>query len=86
MDKFLKALESINGEINGIVWGVFGLVLLVGTGILVTALTKFFQVTHIGLWFKHTIGSLFNKDVVKHSKEKELYPHSRLFALLLPQR
>ena len=70
MDKFLKALESINGEINGIVWGVFGLVLLVGTGILVTALTKFFQVTHIGLWFKHTIGSIFNKDVVKHSKEK----------------
>ena len=70
MDKFLKALESINGEINGIVWGVFGLVLLVGTGILVTALTKFFQVTHIGLWFKHTIGSLFNKDVVRHSKEK----------------
>ena len=70
MDKFLKALESINGEINGIVWGIFGLVLLVGTGILVTVLTKFFQVTHIGLWFKHTIGSLFNKDVVKHSKEK----------------
>ncbi len=70
MNKFLQALESINGEINGIVWGVFGLVLLVGTGILVTALTKFFQVTHIGLWFKNTIGSLFNKDVVKHSKEK----------------
>ncbi len=70
MDKFLKALESINGEVNSIVWGVFGLVLLVGTGILVTALTKFFQITHIGLWFKHTIGSIFNKDVVKHSKEK----------------
>ena len=62
MDKFLQALESINGEINGIVWGIFGLVLLIGTGILITILTKFFQVTHVGLWFKNTLGSLFNKN------------------------
>jgi len=70
MDKFLKAVESINGEINGVVWGAFGLLLLIGTGVIVTVLTKFFQVTHIGLWFKHTLGSLFKKDVIKHSKEK----------------
>lgn len=70
MNKILQAIENVNGEINGVVWGIFGLVLLVGTGILVTALTKFFQVCHIGLWFKHTIGSLFHKDVIKHSKEK----------------
>ncbi len=70
MDKFLQMVESVNGEINGVIWGAFGLILLVGTGIIVTFLTKFFQVTNIGLWFKHTIGSLFNKDVIKHSKEK----------------
>ena len=70
MDKILQAIESINGEINGVVWGAFGLLLLVGTGIIITVLTKFFQVSHIGLWFKHTLGSLFNKDVIKHSKEK----------------
>jgi AGCS family alanine or glycine:cation symporter len=70
MDKFLSVLESVNGEINGVVWGVFGLLLLVGTGIIVTAMTKFFQVTHIGLWFRETLGSLFNKDVIKHSREK----------------
>ena len=70
MDKFLQMVESVNGEINGVIWGAFGLILLVGTGIIVTCLTKFFQVTNIGLWFKHTIGSLFNKDVIKHSKEK----------------
>ena len=70
MDKILQAVESINGEINGVVWGAFGLLLLVGTGIIVTVLTKFFQVSHIGLWFKHTLGSLFKKDVIKHSKEK----------------
>ena len=70
MDKILQVVESVNGEINGVVWGVFGLLLLVGTGIIVTAMTKFFQVTHIGLWFKNTLGSLFNRDVIKHSKEK----------------
>ena len=58
MDKFLQVVESINGEINGVVWGTFGLLLLVGTGIIITVLTKFFQVSHIGLWFKHTLGSL----------------------------
>jgi len=70
MDKFLKAVESINGEIYSVVWGAFGLLLLIGTGVIVTVMTKFFQVSHIGLWFKHTLGSLFNKDVIKHSKEK----------------
>ena len=70
MNKFLQVIESVNGEINSVVWGIFGLVLLIGTGILVTVLTKFFQVSHVGLWFKNTIGSLFNKSVIKHSKEK----------------
>ena len=70
MEKFLKIVESVNGEINGVVWGIFGLALLIGTGIIVTCCTKFFQVTHIGHWWKNTIGSLFNKDVIGHSKEK----------------
>ena len=70
MDKILKAIEAVNSEINGVVWGVFGLLLLVGTGILITVLTKFFQVSHIGMWFKNTIGSIFNKSVIKHSREK----------------
>ncbi len=70
MDKLLAAVEAVNGKINGVVWGAFGLLLLVGTGIIVTALTRFFQVTHIGLWFRHTLGSLFHRDVIGHSKEK----------------
>ena len=70
MENVLKTIESINGEINGVVWGIFGLALLIGTGIIVTLCTKVFQVTHIGLWFKNTLGSLFKKDVIKHRKEK----------------
>ena len=70
MDKILQTIESVNGEINSVIWGAFGLLLLVGTGIIVTVLTKFFQVTNIKLWFKNTLGSLFDKDVIKHSKER----------------
>ena len=70
MDKILQVVENVNGRINGVVWGVFGLLLLVGTGIIVTILTGFFQVTHIGKWLKQTIGSIFDKSVIRHTKEK----------------
>ncbi len=68
--EFLKWLESFNGEINSFVWGMPGLVLLIGTGILMTCLTKVFQITHIRHWFRETLGSMFKKDVISHSKEK----------------
>ena len=66
----LEKIAEINGSINGVVWGIFGLALLIGTGIIVTCCTKFFQVSHLALWWKNTIGSLFTKDVLKHRKEK----------------
>ncbi len=66
----LEQIESINGTINGVVWGLPGLVLLIGTGILMTVVTKVFQVSHLGHWWKKTIGSLFHKDVISHSKDK----------------
>ena len=66
----LKYIENINGEINGVVWGIFGLILLIGTGIIVTCCTKFFQISRLGTWIKSTIGSMFSKEVLKHRKEK----------------
>ena len=66
----LDKIAEINGSINGVVWGVFGLALLIGTGIIVTCCTKFFQITRIGTWWKNTIGSMFSKEVLKHRKEK----------------
>ena len=66
----LDKIAEINGSINGVVWGIFGLALLIGTGIIVTCCTKFFQVSHLALWWKNTIGSIFTKNVLKHRKEK----------------
>ena len=66
----MEIITQVNDSINGFVWGMFGLVLLIGTGILMTASTGFFQVTRIGHWFKNTLGSMFTKKVMGHSKEK----------------
>ncbi len=70
MEAFFEKVAEINNSVNGVVWGRFGLFLLIGTGIIMTVCTKVFQVTHLGLWWKNTIGSLFNKNVIGHSKEK----------------
>ncbi len=66
----VDTVTEVNGKINGFVWGWFGVILLVGTGIIMTILTKVFQITHIGHWFKETLGSLFKKNVTSHVKEK----------------
>ena len=70
MEAFLEQLAKINGEINDFIWVKIGLVLLIGTGIIVTTCTKFFQISHLGLWMKKTVGSLFTKKVMGHSTEK----------------
>lgn len=62
MNNVIEAITSINNAINGAVWGLPDLILLIGTGIIVTVGTKFFQVSHIGHCFKNTIFSIFNKD------------------------
>ena len=65
----METITRINDVINSFVWGK-GVWLLIGTGILMTVLTKFFQLSHLGEWWKNTIGSLFKKEVISHSREK----------------
>ncbi len=70
MQAFFDKLAGINGVVNDFIWVRIGLVLLIGTGILLTVLTKFFQVSHLGHWLKNTVGSLFKKDVIRHTKDR----------------
>lgn len=58
---FLESITEINGTINDFVWVKNGLFILISTGILMTVLTKCFQISHIGHWFKMTIGGIFAK-------------------------
>ena len=71
MSDFLSGLANFNDTINSFVWGK-GLYLLLGTGILMTILTGVFQITHIGHWFKETLGSVFNKHVSGHTKNRSI--------------
>lgn len=82
MEAFFNSLTQINSVINEFVWVKIGLVLLIGTGILMTCCTKFFQLSHIGLWFKHTLGSLFKKNVIGHTKDKSISPFQALCTAL----
>ena len=66
----MEFITQLNDSVNSFVWGMFGLILLIGTGILMTVLTGFFQVSHIGHWFQKTLGSLFTKKVISHTKDQ----------------
>lgn len=70
MQQILDKIADINGSINGVVWGWTGLILLLGTGLLATVFTKVFQISHLKHWWKNTIGRIFHKDVIGHSKDK----------------
>jgi len=67
---FLDSVAEINDTVNSFVWTRVGVWLLILVGLVMTILTKCFQVTHLGHWMKKTVGSLFNKKVVSHTGEK----------------
>ena len=84
MEKFLETVASVNDAVNSAVWGLPGLILLIGTGILLTLCTKVFQVRHWGHWWKHTIMGIFkkNSDATKLSDKKSISQFQALCAAL----
>ena len=69
MEQFVETITAVNDKINGFVWVTIGLWLLIATGIIMSAVTGFFQVTHIGHWMKKTIGGVFQKS--SHNKKEK---------------
>ena len=73
MSNFVSTVEQVNGAVNGFVWGLPMLVLLVGTGILMTVLTKVFQITHFRHWVQNTVGGIFkDKHVTAHTGKDDM--------------
>jgi len=68
MEDFFTTLAEINDKINAFIWVKIGLVLLIGTGILMTCCTKWFQITHLKHWWQQTIGGVFRRDSGVHAK------------------
>ncbi|MBR2832819.1 MAG: sodium:alanine symporter family protein [Oscillospiraceae bacterium] len=52
-------LANINDAINGVVWGIPMLVLLVGAGLVLSIMTKFIQFRKFGYAMRNTLGKIF---------------------------
>lgn len=73
-------IAEVNEAIGTFVWTNMGLILLIGSGIILTCVTKFFQVSHLKTWWMNTIGGLFSKKS-KARKNKESGSVSQFQAL-----
>ena len=70
---FLDTVANINSAVNGVVWGAPALALLAFVGVLMTVLTKVFQISHFGHWIRRTIGAVFqDKQVTTHTRDKSI--------------
>ena len=68
MTNLITKISTINQTLNGIVWGVPMLFLIIFVGIFYTILTKCFQITHVKEIYENTIKGIFSK----HKKNKKL--------------
>lgn len=57
----MESLLKLNGTINGIVWGPYMLILLVGTGVYFTFRTNFMSIGKLGYVLKNTLLKMFEK-------------------------
>lgn len=72
MDNIFNLIETVNGFVNGIVWGVPVLLLILGAGIYFTIRLGFVQFRHFGFCFKETIVKAFKKKDTKPVAPGEL--------------
>ena len=73
MDDILTKIAEVNGVIYDFVWVKIGIVILLGAGVICTAVTKGFQFAHFKHWVKETIGSLFtDKNVTDKSDKRNI--------------
>ncbi|NLD87151.1 MAG: alanine:cation symporter family protein [Clostridiales bacterium] len=78
----LDFIAKINGYVNNVVWGVPALVLLIGTGVLVTIRTRFFQFSRFGLAMKETVGGIFKKEATTTTDKRSISQFQALCSAL----
>lgn len=72
MDAIMEKIVAVNDFINGIVWGVPVLVLILGVGIYYTIRLGFIQFRHPVLLFKETVVKAFRKKDTGEKKPGEM--------------
>ncbi len=71
MDRIVEIITSVNSAVNGVVWGIPMLILIISTGIYMTVRTGFFQITKIKHWANETFLAIFKKRSVTKTNEKK---------------
>ena len=71
MQSFIDTVAKVNGAVNGVVWGIPMLILIIGTGIYMSVRTGFFQITRIKTWANETFLAIFKKKSVTKTEEKK---------------
>lgn len=71
-DQIISGIESVNNTLNSLVWGWPMIILILGTGILLTIRTKFLQVNHFGESLKTTIIPALKSLGKKNTKDPRL--------------
>ena len=72
LSNLTNVVAKVNDAINGVVWGIPMLILIIGTGIYLTVGMKFFQVTRIKHWMNETFLAIFKKKhVTAHTGKDE---------------
>ncbi len=67
----VTVIENVNNAVNGVVWGVPMLILIIGTGVYLSIRLKFFQIVHLKHVFSKTIVGVFRKKPKEKGKEKD---------------
>lgn len=69
----IEMITNVNSAVNNVVWGWPALILLGFTGVLMTSMTGFFQLSHLGHWLKNTIGSIFSdRNITRHTEDRSI--------------
>lgn len=64
----VQTVTEVNKAVNDFAWGWFAIAMLLGTGLICSVITRFFQITFIKEWWGKTIGSVFHKHTRKADK------------------
>ena len=57
----MSVLQEVNAAVNGFVWGVPAMVVIVGAGVWLSIRTRFIQFTRVPVVLRSTVGKLFSR-------------------------
>ena len=57
----VQTITNINSAINGVVWGIPMMILILGVGVYLSVRCGFIQFTRFGFIMKNTLGKAFEK-------------------------